>query len=136
MSGNKYLIFGTGGMAKRQLEFLEMLNDKTISIVAFVDNSKDKWGEKFEGYPVVAPYQIANMSFDYISIWSTYYEEIRKQLIDELHISEDKIKSIFDDFINLCEERQLCQCKNDNEISESEFFFRVKKAAFAALYEI
>lgn len=123
MCGDRYLIFGTGSMAGRQLDALNMIRDKNVSIVAFVDNNQARWGEEFKGYPVIGPHQIKDMDFDFITIWSSFFDDIKKQLVEELHISGDKLKSVFSDFIDICEKQQMQQCRSEEELNDSKVFF-------------
>lgn len=101
--GNKYLIFGTGSRAKRSLEFLEKFNHRNeIEIVAFVDNNSEKWGKNFEGYPIISPGEIKSVDWDYISVWSTFYDEIVEELVNRYSIPKGQIKNAFVFFLDKC----------------------------------
>lgn len=90
----RLVVWGTGGLAANTLS-CNAAWLAAVEIVCFVSNSH-KMGEEevFEGKSVIAPEELANIDWDYITIFSTYIDEIREQIIHELKISEDRIVSL------------------------------------------
>lgn len=85
------MFFGTG----KRCEYLIEENKTFLQeqeIVAFADNDQSKWGKLFWGKDIISPRKIKDYQFDFIYIASTYYQEIRTQLIYELGIEEEIIK--------------------------------------------
>lgn len=74
----KVIIFGTG---KKYQESKSKLR-KNIEIAAFVDNDSSKWGNKLDGVLVISPQKIPALIYDFIFLLSTYYREMRKQLLE------------------------------------------------------
>lgn len=93
---DKFVIWGTGQNANIYYYWLSGMDIlKNSEIVCFVDNDAKKQG-LYKGKPVIAASDLYKYEYDYISIWSTKYEkEIRKQIIEELKIPNDRIKDIF-----------------------------------------
>ena len=94
----KYLIWGTGNKA----EELYTVNSKLliiengIEIVGFIDNNHSK--KLFHGINVYAPDEICKLEYDYIDIWVIDgYEQIRKQILEDLEISADRISNVFEE---------------------------------------
>lgn len=85
----KTLIFGTGNSA---VQLLKNLPDKRVYLAA-VDNDADKHGHYFNDLLVISPAQISDYDYDEILIASYWEGTIKKQLIEELNISKDKIVS-------------------------------------------
>lgn len=92
---NRFLIWGTGRRAVSYLKLYNQIASNTENIIGFIDNSKEKWGKQFNGYNVYSPGEIADVDFDYICIWVLQWEEIRKQIVENLKIPENKIADIF-----------------------------------------
>ena len=90
----KLVVWGTGGLATNTLSYNQAWL-KAVDIVCFVSNSH-KLGEEeiFDGKPVVAPEELVNIEWDYITIFSTYVDEIHEQIINELKLPEDRIVSL------------------------------------------
>lgn len=99
----KILIWGTGSKAKKNYKFAKysgILNNNEI--IGFIDNNNRKWGTKIEGLPVIPPSEISNILYDYISIWSTYKQEILEQMKKDLDIPLEKEKDILKIYFNEC----------------------------------
>ncbi len=92
----KFAIWGTGQNANIYYYWLSGMDIlKYNEIVCFVDNDEKKQG-LYKEKPVIAASDLCKYEYDYISIWSTKYEkEIRKQIIEELKVSGDRIRDIF-----------------------------------------
>lgn len=95
---NKYLIWGTGKRAKTIYQyFIKLKLDNKPDVIAFVDSNEKKQGIQFEGLPVISPSQIKNFDYDYISIASTYKDEIIS-CIRKLGIQDIKVKDILEEY--------------------------------------
>ena len=92
---DKILIWGTASKAQKNYKIAMdsgIFNNKKI--IAFVDKDSSKWGKTMEGFTVIPPSEILNISYDYICIWSTYKQDILKQLKEEFNISPEKERDI------------------------------------------
>ncbi len=67
-------LFGSGIIAKKTLDYYS-----NSSVVKIFDNSKNLWGQKYNGIKICNPTEI--LKNDFIIITSTSYNEISKQLI-------------------------------------------------------
>lgn len=103
----RYIVFGVGNVYRAYCNYNIKKN-----IIAYVDNNFTDVNE-FEGKPVIKPSQINQHIYDYVIIFSTnFFEEIFKQLMNELNIPEKKIISFWD----VAEEEKyitLQRCGND-----------------------
>lgn len=87
----KYIAFGIGKAYKNYCDF-----DIKKNIIAYTDNSVVDTDE-FEGKPLIKPLQVSQWIYDYIIIFSiNFFEEIFKQLVNDLSIPEKKIISFWD----------------------------------------
>lgn len=90
----KIAVWGTGGFAGNILSY-NRLWLKNISIVYFVSNNhRSGTDEQFLGVKVLSPDEIKEKEWDYIIILSTYFDEIRTQIIEELNIPKEKVISM------------------------------------------
>lgn len=118
----KILIWGTGSRAKRNYKLAKdsgILNNNKI--IGFVDNNNRKWGTKIEGLPVIPPSEIANISYDYICIWSTYKQEILEQICKDLGIPLEKEKDILKIYFNDCLNKKYSLNKDEEIKNVLEF---------------
>jgi hypothetical protein len=83
----RILVFGTGAGG---VNFYKNCRDRQ-NVIGFLDNNPQKQGDLLFRKKIYGPQQLITLSFDKIVIASDYYQEIQKQLIEELTISEDKI---------------------------------------------
>ncbi len=73
------------------------------------DNNHEKWGEKIDDIKIIPPSEIINYQFDWLVITSEqYYMPIKKQLIYDLYIDEDKVIRL-DYFSELCLENNYTE---------------------------
>ncbi len=81
--GKKVILFGASSTGVKAVEEFERIESE---VVAFCDNGKDKWGQSFQGYPVVSPEELKKMTMKDASlnilITSTYEKEIKQQLCE------------------------------------------------------
>ena len=85
----KIIIFGIG----YQFERMVYRNGfSEYDIVALCDNDRNKWGQEYEGKPIISPDDINMYEYDNIAITTVIYEkEIREQLTSIYNIPNDKI---------------------------------------------
>jgi hypothetical protein len=81
------IIFGCGSAARRAYSFLA----ERYAIVGFADNNSKLHGSLFLGHLVHPPTALPRLQFDRVVIASMYESEIRRQLVAELSIPEEKI---------------------------------------------
>lgn len=62
------------------------------NIIGFLDNNVKVQGRKLFGEIIYSPIQLAQLEFDKIIIASDYHKEIKKQLINEFHITTENIE--------------------------------------------
>ena len=76
-------VFGAGTIGKRIVEFLK--NEKTIEIVAVCDNDKNRWGEEFCGFNIIAPSELFDrIECDAILVAMRDYKEAYDQCLSNL----------------------------------------------------
>lgn len=94
----KFIIWGTGKVAKKFV--VDHYNGffRSNIIIAFVDNFCRKEPETFFDIPIISPNQIVHYNMDFILIASSFDEEITKQIVNELHIDEKQILHMYDIF--------------------------------------
>lgn len=103
----KLVVWGTGGFAGNILSYNHMWL-KNVEIVCFVSNGHTPGTrETFLGKKVISPNEMKNEKWDYIVILSTFFDEIRTQIIDELKIHEEKIISLEKLALNLSKEKEV-----------------------------
>lgn len=89
---DKVIIFGTG---MRMKEYKERGCFDNYEIVAFCDNNPALTGTSIYDVEIISPDLIDQIDYDNILIASDkYYNEIKKQLINNLGIAEEKIKRV------------------------------------------
>lgn len=66
---------------------------KRDTIIAFVDNNEKLWGKFFHNIPILAPEELSKLKYDYVIICALDETNIKKQMIEELEIAIDKIKT-------------------------------------------
>lgn len=98
------VFFGIGKVAKYYIKKLDITNSEKYRLVAFSDNNHVMWGKFVEGIEVIEPNQLRDIDFDLIVITTEqYYIDIKKQLVYELNLDDEKIVRL-DFFISLMEE--------------------------------
>ncbi|MBT0584942.1 nucleoside-diphosphate sugar epimerase/dehydratase [Alteromonas oceanisediminis] len=83
-------VFGAGVLGAQAYEALK----DQYNVLGFVDNDLVKQGSTLKNLPVYPPTQILPSEDALVFIASEFYEQIRRQLIDELSISEKRVKRI------------------------------------------
>lgn len=119
----KAVVWGTGGTTADFLR--KKIENSAYEIVAFTDNNPEMWRECWNGRQVIPPGELRDIDYDVVIICSLYWEEIRKQLINELDVDEHKIIT----YKNL--EQMICnrfvekyEGSNDKEIQSVLEVFR------------
>ncbi len=113
----KYLVFGAGDLAHRNYKlFQKLCIADEIEILAFIDNDEKKWGDTIEGISIISPNKIAQYTYDGISIWTKYKDEINQQLVKELKVPVDKINNLMTFYLNRIYEKY--GQSNDKEIQD------------------
>lgn len=84
----KVLVFGTGKRAMRVIEYLESSENE---LLALIDNNEEKQGTYYNKVEIVSPQEINQYMYDRILICSVYYADIYRQLVEEIHVPENKI---------------------------------------------
>lgn len=89
----KIIFFGAGSFARKKWE--QVRSDTQLfkdEYIAFADNNKELWGKYIDGKRIISPLEIHSYSPDIIVITSNLYGEfIRRQLMEELNIQQQKI---------------------------------------------
>jgi glycosyltransferase involved in cell wall biosynthesis len=91
--GCRIAIFGTGVLGQSVCKLLLYYNrtyDKNYTICCFLDNNKDKHGEKIQGLEIKLPSDIISETIDFFIIASMAKSEIRSQLT-KIGVSEVKL---------------------------------------------
>lgn len=87
----KVILFGIGVNGKNIIDAYLKYNSY-FEIIAITDNSSEF--KEFKGIPVIKPDNITKFSYDEIWISTIYYQEITKQLTDEMHIAQSAIRYV------------------------------------------
>lgn len=91
----KYIIWGTGGAARKFLCENILSFFVNGDIVAIVDSDKTKEGKTFFGRRVILPTDAANLVYDRMIICSTYYDEIVSEAC-RMGLDTEKIVSMIE----------------------------------------
>lgn len=83
----KIIVFGLGKMFK---SFMQIYDEQRVDIVAVCDNNQNSRSTFAKVYNRISPEQISSYEYDYVVITSSYYNEIKSQLIG-LGINESRI---------------------------------------------
>lgn len=89
----KYVIWGTGGAAKRFLNENFLCFFVNGEIVSVVDSNPDKEGKKFFGCKIISPERLKNIVYDRLIICSSFYEEIIIQM-ESMGLDTVKAKTV------------------------------------------
>ena len=134
----KYLIFGTGGAARRYMRrwYNGYFEHGENSILAFVDNNIEKTENEFLYKPVISPFDINKYDYDYIVICSSFKNEIKSQLIDEVGCNpnciltqtevEDLIYNYFDVKLKLHSKKIVSIVFSEEEARDAKSIFQMQ----------
>lgn len=88
----KIAFFSASFTCEHYINELEIRSNADFEIVCLSDNDEQKWGTRRAGYEVIAPEELIYQELDLIVITSEhYYVPMKKQLVYELNLAEDKI---------------------------------------------
>ncbi len=73
----KIVLFGMGEVYRENKDKISKDDD----VIAFIDNNEQLQGTKYEEISVYGPKEVRNLPYEYIVIMSTYFIEMRDQLI-------------------------------------------------------
>lgn len=93
MLDKKIIFWGTGNVAEKFIKNHKAFMQE-VQVQGFTDSNKNKWGTTFEGYEIECPEVLLNQNYDYILILSSFFEEIRKMLLEEYLVFSGKVLSI------------------------------------------
>lgn len=89
------LIYGAGEVAQTILGILKYRTDKSLKVVALIDDDKDRQDTEMLGYKIISREEIKDYKHDGVVITSyTFEDEIRKKL-EEIDYPGDKIERFF-----------------------------------------
>ena len=93
----KYLIWGTGRIAQRNLKRFQMAySNGEAEIIGFIDSNAEKWGATFNHYKIYSPDSIISLEYDYIDLWFLEGKDtVRERIVNEYSISDNRIKDAF-----------------------------------------
>lgn len=98
---DRIVCFGAGAHAHYLWNQISELPFSIDQHIAFSDNNRELWGKTFNNIKIVSPFELEQDMADSFVITSTYETEIRKQLINEIGIPENKIYS-FEEYERKC----------------------------------
>ncbi|MCE2571531.1 glycosyltransferase family 2 protein [Motilimonas eburnea] len=81
------LLFGAGPLA----ESIFNTEQAQREFIAVIDNNSALHGKEYLSLPVISPQQLSNYDYDEILITTSWVNEVREQLLEELNIESDKI---------------------------------------------
>lgn len=93
------ILYGLGEICNYYIEKQGWNHDVRFQVLAFADSDSRKWGLSYCNRQVVSPGEIKDLNFDAIIIMTeAHYLEIKKHLVYENHIEEEKVWRL-DDFV-------------------------------------
>ncbi|MDE5699944.1 MAG: FkbM family methyltransferase [Lachnospiraceae bacterium] len=130
----KIIVWGTGQIAGGYLiRRAYHVNDE---IIAFTDNNKMLWGQKYENYTILAPDELCDKEFDRLVICTIHYEEIEEQIQRLLDIDQNKVITYFE--VEEETKRFLInkyKDSSDSEIQKVVGFYKVNPLNVFGYYE-
>lgn len=88
----RIVFFGASFIFEHYVKKLGILEDDTVCVLGVSDNDRKKWGTVRGGVKVIPPEELKHIVFDLLVITSEqYYMSIKKKLVYELCLSEEKI---------------------------------------------
>jgi len=85
----KTLLFGAGASAKAYISNCSEARD----FIGIIDNDRNKVGQVIEGVAVCTPDVLEHFEFDEIVITTQWAAEVEKQLLNELNVLPEKVKT-------------------------------------------
>lgn len=88
----KVIFFGAGFICDHYIKRLRILQNPDFLVICLSDNDPEKWGTKRSGLKVIPPAKLCSREFDFLVVTTEqYYMPIKKQLVYELFLAEEKI---------------------------------------------
>lgn len=88
----RIIFFGAGFICRHYIERLGIKNEPKVRLLGLSDNDPTKWGTIQAGLEVFPPEKLKSTEFDVLVITSEqYYMPIKKKLVYELFLAEEKI---------------------------------------------
>ncbi len=88
----RIVFFGAGFICRHYIERLKIMDNPAFHVVGLSDNDSAKWGTVQAGIEVLQPEQLKTVEFDILVVTSDqYYMPIKKKLVYELFLEEEKI---------------------------------------------
>ncbi len=88
----RILFFGAGFICRHYIERLKIMDNPVFHVIGLSDNDPAKWGTVQAGIKVIPPEQLKSAEFDILVVTSEqYYMPIKKKLVYELFLEEEKI---------------------------------------------
>lgn len=90
----RIVVWGTGYIANEYMERgCYRINDE---VIAFVDNNRSLWGQKYKGIKIVSPDELQNLNFGRLIICTTYCSEVKEQIRKYTNVDGNKVITYFD----------------------------------------
>ena len=128
------ILWGLGGTSRDFLDKKGLHRD--LDIIAFTDNNAAVWDTSYNGTPIVAPSELKKLAFDIVVICSLYFQEIRRQLEQDLGVEHTKIVSCFEMEEDI--RKALIEkygASQDREIQQVVDYFKHKRLNVYGSYE-
>lgn len=98
---SRFLLWGAGLMGEECIKRSYLSNKIEAIFVGIVDSNKANQVQQLHGISIIAPDQIAQMSYDYIVIATEkYYREVYLRITEEFGVSSKRIIN-YDELFNL-----------------------------------
>ena len=141
----KFLVWGTGTIAKQY--FVIHMNEYFFRnpIVAFVDNDTQKRGRRFWGKEIISPCEIENYFFDVIFICCNAEESIIRQIREQLNLQvsiltlkdmQARMYKFYHDEMKIYDKKILVVGNPDNQSTNLDRAYIFKEAKYLGIDEI
>lgn len=87
----RIILFGIGNIGRSIMDAYGTY-DANFEVIAVADNYSDL--KEYAGVRIIAPDEINDYEYDEIWIASIYHSEIKKQLVEDLHIASSRIRYV------------------------------------------
>lgn len=125
---DKIFIFGAGNLTRNKLQRVPNTFFRNVllrEVQGLIDNDTQKTNTTLLGISIFSPNILYTCDWNYVVVSSSYFQEIKEQLLTELQIPEDKIididKYLRDRFIQYQYDKYMSQNKKSNYYYEKKF---------------
>ncbi len=88
----KVIFFGAGFICEHYIKRLRIRENPDFLVICLSDNDPEKWGTERSGLRVIPPAELCGREFDLLVVTTEqYYMPVKKQLVYELFLAEEKI---------------------------------------------